>query len=441
MNGFGARVAAAALTLALAAGIAHGADAQPDETTFDASAFHKKPYEIGGYLEARQVRLDLNRDGTLYRLNPDVAGRRTLDQSILTLKPSGKFRAGDATLNFRAHLEADWASAGSDRAAHVARFDELYGAFKLGEGASLDAGKISLKWGKGYAWTAVGFVERAKDPNDPELAREGFTMLTGDWIRHFDGPLRTVAFTPVVLPVGRDVNADFGASSRTNLAAKLYLLWHDTDIDLMVLGNGTRSRRFGMDFSRNLTSSFEIHGEWARIDEAPVQTVSASGATDLRSGQATSWLAGVRHLSERETTTIVEYFRNGTGLSNDAMGDFSRYVDTAYAASLATGTDAPLVRAATLARGGYARPNPGRNYLYLRLSQKEPFDWLYFTPALTVIANVDDRSMSIVPELFYTGFTNVELRARAFFLRGRPDTEFAERQNDRRFDLQVRVYF
>lgn len=30
-----------------------------------------------------------------------------------------------------------------------------------------------------------------------------------------------------------------------------------------------------------------------------------------------------------------------------------------------------------------SRPNPGRDYLYARFSLKEPFDLLYFTPALT----------------------------------------------------------
>ena len=75
------------------------------------------------------------------------------------------------------------------------------------------------------------------------------------------------------------------------------------------------------------------------------------------------------------------------------------------------------------------------------MSQKEPFDILYFTPALTLVANADDRSTSVAPELLYTGFNNIELRLRAFFLGGGTDTEFGERRNSRRFELQGRIYF
>jgi hypothetical protein len=48
-----------------------------------------------------------------------------------------------------------------------------------------------------------------------------------------------------------------------------------------------------------------------------------------------------------------------------------------------------------------------KDYLYLRISQKEPFNILYFTPAITSIVNVNDKSLSISPELLYTGITNL----------------------------------
>jgi hypothetical protein len=58
------------------------------------------------------------------------------------------------------------------------------------------------------------------------------------------------------------------------------------------------------------------------------------------------------------------------------------------------------------------------NYLYLRVSQKEPFKILYFTPAITWIANMDDKSFSLAPEMAYTGFTNWELRLSSIFIVG-----------------------
>src|SRR4030042_4097882 len=74
---------------------------------------------------------------------------------------------------------------------------------------SLDMGKKVFKWGKGYAWNPVSFIDRPKDPNDPDLALEGFWTLSGDYIRSFSGPLKTFSFTPVLLPVVTGINEDF----------------------------------------------------------------------------------------------------------------------------------------------------------------------------------------------------------------------------------------
>ncbi len=415
------------------------AAAQAQEFTFDASQFEKKPFEFGGYVEFKQQRLELNQDAALYKLGFYRRPLNSIDQTTLTLKPEGKLRSGAFTLNARAHAEGNWETRQFDR---EFRFDEFYGSYKPDPGFTLDVGKIPLKWGKGYAWNPVGFVERQKDPNDPDLARQGFTMLTADWIRNFDGDLRTVAFTPVLLPVTSKLNSDFGSSSHLNAAAKLYLLYKDTDIDFMFLSNGSRSRRYGVDFSRNLGSNLEIHGEWARIENTRRQVVDASGTvTTLTQNAVSSYLLGLRYLTERDTTYILEYYRNGAGFTESETQSFFRHAEAAYSGFLTSGNDAPLLRAASLSRSGLGRPNPGRNYAYLRVSQKEPFDILYFTPALTLIANTDDRSFSVAPEILYTGITNLELRVRAYFLSGNPLSEFGERPNRRRFELQARLYF
>jgi len=424
----------AASVFALAAASAGAAE----EFTFDAKEFQKKPVELSGYVELKYQHYRLNQDGAVYLLNFYNDPRTHIDQTTLTFKPSGVLRKGDVSVNFRAHLEGDWETRGFDR---LTRFDEFYGSYKPDPGFTLDAGKVSLKWGKGYAWNPVAFVERAKDPNDPDLAREGYTLLTADWIRNLDGALRTVAFTPVVLPASPNINPDFGTGEHVNVAAKLYLLYHETDIDFLFLSNGSRSGRYGADFSRNVTSNLEVHGEIARLSEAQRQVASASGQSTLVRGAATSYLLGARYLSERETTYILEYYRNGPGLSEQEMKNFVGFVDNAYAQYLATGNDVALKRAASIARSGYGRPNPGQNYLYFRVSQKEPFDILYFTPALTVVANADDRSTSITPELLYTGYRDFELRLRAFFLNGDPGSEYGERQTSQRLELQARFYF
>ena len=80
-------------------------------------------------------------------------------------------------------------------------------------------------------------------------------------------------------------------------------------------------------------------------------------------------------------------------------------------------------------------------YAYLRVSQKDPLDILYFTPALTSIVNLSDGSFSVAPELLYTGITNLELRLRMFLLHGGENTDFGEKQNARRVEFRARFYF
>lgn len=401
--------------------------AQAEEFSFDSSAFEKKPFEFGGYLELKADRAWLNPSGSFYKLNG--LDRGTLDRNTATLKLNAKFTQGIASLNLRGAAEARRDDLARER---NERFDEAYVSLKPDPGFTLDIGKIALKWGKGYAWNPVGFVERPKDPNDVELAREGFTMVTADFIRNFDGDLKTVAFTPVLIPVGSGHNSDFGQPNHINAAAKLYLFYKDTDIDFTWLGSGSRTARFGVDFSRNLTSNFEIHGEWARIRDFELRSIDAAGNVSATTRDVTSALVGLRYLTENDTTWIAEFFRNGTGYTESQLADFL---------SLADSTNPALFSKARQISPSYARANAGRDYLYLRASQKEPFDIVYFTPSLTLIANLADKSWSLTPELLYTGITNLDLRLRASWLHGDAYSEFGEKQNKRRLELLARFYF
>ena len=81
------------------------------------------------------------------------------------------------------------------------------------------------------------------------------------------------------------------------------------------------------------------------------------------------------------------------------------------------------------------------NYLFLRVIQKDAFGILYFLPAVTVIANLSDGSASLVPEVTYKGFTNFELRLKAFILAGKSGEEFGEKPNSFRLELRAQYFF
>jgi len=120
---------------------------------------------------------------------------------------------------------------------------------------------------------------------------------------------------------------------------------------------------------------------------------------------------------------------------------FFLFFDDAYDVFKTTGNDALLNKAQNLTKGGYGRPQAWRNYLYLKTTQKDPFDLLYTTAGLTAIINTDDKSYSMTPEITYTGFTNWECRLRLTALQGSDGTEYGEKSNQYKTEFRIRYFF
>jgi hypothetical protein len=144
-------------------------------------------------------------------------------------------------------------------------------------------------------------------------------------------------------------------------------------------------------------------------------------------------------LTEQDTTWIVEYYRNGGGYSSNEMETYFQQAEQAWAAWQTSASATSLQQLGQ--SQSYTRPAAMRDYLYTRVSQKEPFDILYFTPAVTAIANLHDGSFSLAPELLYTGITNLELRLKGTALVGSGRSEYGEKVNDARVELRMRWYF
>ena len=409
-----------------------------EQYTFDLAEIEKKPYHFGGYVEFKPVLFGLDHDAAFYKLRfyNDPQGK-TLPEWNGRVQLEGSYEKEFFRLYAKTNTDLKYGYAGgSERSV----FYEAYGSLKPSPSLKVDAGKKTMKWGKGYAWNPAAFVDRPKDPDDPELALEGYVVATADYIRSFDGPLKTFSFTPVLFPVYDHVNETFGNDYKLNVAGRFYLLLYDTDIDLIFMTGGSRTDRYGADFSRNITSNFEIHGEFAYIRNYQKNVLDTKGNPSTVEGDAQSYLIGLRHLTTFDLTTILEYYHNGTGFSADDMKNYYAFINRGYNAYQTTGNAAPLTAAQQMAEG-YGRFSPMENYLYLRLSQKEPFDILYFTPALTWMMNTDDQSFTLTPELLYTGITNLELRLRTGFIAGGRNTEYGEKQNDYRIELRAGYYF
>lgn len=410
-----------------------------EEFTFDVSEIEKKPYDIGGFLELRPMLFGLDKDSAFYRLRyHDKDPGSVRDDYGLGLRLEGSYEKGvagvflrtDALLNY---IEDDWSD--------DFKVLEGYLSFKPTHGFSINAGKRVIPWGKGYAFNPVAFVSRPKDADDPNEALEGYYVIDADFIKSFGGPLKTLALTPVLLPVTREINDGFGKPDHLNFAARLYLLLYDTDLDFMFFTGNSRTTRYGFDFSRNISTNFEIHGEFAWIRNTPKKSIDPSGNLFLKTEDGFQTLLGIRYLTANDITVYLEYYHNDAGIKANDAENFYGFVDDAYNHFLATGDNVPLTRATQLSRGTLTAPRPMRDYLYFRASIKEPFDILYFTPAITTIINLNDESLSLSPELAYSPVTNLDLRLRGMFLVGSGKTEFGEKQYDYRVELRIRYFF
>ena len=413
--------------------------AQDEEFIFDADEFEPKMFEFSGYVEGEPEYARANRDGALYQLqffgrDPD----KDIDRFTGSLELEAHVRKGIASLNFQTHSESVWDYLGQNDDHSLY---QGYLSLQPDPGFAFDLGKKAVRWGKGYAWNPVAFVERAKDAGDPDLSREGYWISAVDWVKRFDGPLQTVALTPLVLPVHDEVNQDFGERGHNNLAGKLYLLYRDVDFDFMFLSNGSRSSRYGMDFSKNLAPNFEIHGELAYFNDVVHPTLTEGCKKGKpREEDEISYLIGTRYRTSNDVTLIWEYYYNGLGNEKDDQEQFYRCVHQAWE----TGDQALLDNLPLgddLDKGPFSKPNPMRSYMNFRVWWEEPRNLLYVTPGVQVLYNLEDDSFSVSPDISYTGFENLELRLRGTIPVGDELTEWGEKPNKYKIELRARYYF
>ena len=410
-----------------------------EEYTFDISEIEKKPYHFGGYAEFKPILLGLNKDAAFYKLK------------FYNRNEAGTIKEYDAALQLDASLEKDIAKIfirtnTSYKNSYLGETQEtvIYEGFlslKPSSSVTINAGKKTLLWGKGYAWNPAAFVDRPKNPDDPELNIEGYIIAAADYIKSFDSPLKTFSFTPVIIPVYKHVNDNFGEPDKLNFAGKVYLLLYDTDIDFIILSGGSKTTRYGMDFSMNITTNFEIHGEFASINDYKKQFIDDKGNIYENRYDSKSYLIGTRYLTEHNDTFIFEYYRNGTGFTKNEMQNYFSFINNAYDSYLSSGTDTLIKKGLNITKENYDRMNPMGDYIYMRISRKDPFDILYYTPAVTAMSNINDGSFILFPELLYTGITNLDLRFKTAFVSGEQFSEYRQKQNNYRIEFRVRYYF
>lgn len=398
----------------------------------DIYAKEEPKLEWNGNLDIKYSLLHMNQNSAVYKLqffsNPTSG---TLSQYRLEPYLNAEYKTGDLGFYLKTH-----ATYYSDNESAVNLF-EAYGKYNLSFNAMIQAGKRVYNWGKGYAFNPVGFVNSVKDPENPELSQAGLLSANAEYIKSFSSEaLQSLALQFIVIPPDNLISGKYGELKSTAFAFKSYFLLWDTDIDLMVYYHKENPKRYGFDFSRNIQENIEIHGEYSYNQSVPHFYIENNMAVG-EEVNTSSYLIGLRYLSETNTTIIAEYYYNGTGLTKSEFGNYNSFLTNS-----ASSNDAAVIKQALGVSQSYFKNNTlMQTYLYLKVTQPEPFDWLYFTPSVYTIYNLADKSFLVSGTLNYKPVTNIEFILWPTLLIGKDDSEYGSKQIKEKVELWMRVFY
>jgi len=392
----------------------------------------KETLELSGNLDVKYSIFKSRLDSPMYDLQyynqqlSDILSSYKMDSYL-----NGDYQTKDLGVHLKTHSEY------YNDAQNAFNLFELYGDLNVSDNAFLLLGKKRYNWGKGYAFNPVGYVNPVKDPENPELSQAGIFSINYEYSKSLPkGPLKNVSFDLIGIPSVSTINNKISELENTDAAGKLYFLLLDTDLDLMWYASKTNPSKIGLDFSRNILPSIEMHGEFSRFSNQPRYTISNSTPeTDNISGA--SYLLGIRWLNESNITTILEYYHNDAGLDKNEFGTYNDFLLSA----IASGDSGSISNAINVSKNYFSDTDLMRDYLYLKISWPEPFNWVYFTPSIYTIININDGSSIIGIPLSYKPITNFEFIFWPTILAGGNNTEYGSKQYESKLDLWLRFYF
>lgn len=413
-------------------GLSSTALAESNDFSFDLSAYQKKPYEISGHFDLQATVNRIDQNSTASRLTYADSPSEILKQYDSELEFSGLFRSGDSTLHWQTLAQLQDDNLPNQELKQNFTLQQLYAHFNPSPQWQIDMGKKAVKWGKSYAWNPVGFIEYAKNPEDPELSREGFVMTALNYQQGTVGKFQNLSHSLYLLPRNRHINNQLNSDSGMTVAAKSSLLIDQTDLDFYLRydasDNAPNRQAFGASFASNLSHNLEIHGDFAYLKNT--DTWQWNGTQLVRQTQ-NLWqqAVGIRYLDQHDITWIIEWLHQPQALSSNNLREFNQQV-----ADLIT----PQLQ---FARTIFNQPTALQNQLYLKASQKDWFDIVYLNASLSLLFNPADKSFALTPEWVYPPAKNHELRLRASWLQGETFSQYGEKLADHKLELRWRYYY
>ena len=347
-----------------------------DDYSFDMESIETKSFEYSGYLRSEYKYQNLNQDSPLYTL----LNRSDSSQDTFLNEALFRFTHYKDDFKFIGALSARYNNIdGADE--DIFTIYKLYAHNKLSINHSVDVGKKTLKWGTGYFFNPAAFLDRPKDPTQPENAYEGYVMANYIYNKSFDGDLKNLKLDLIYMPTTSQINDDFYNANSSNLAMKLYLLYLDTDISFIYLYSNEQKDKIGFTFSRNLATYFEIHGEYAK-----------------EIGGYHSYLLGLKYVTQSDITITSEYYYDSEGLTKDEIRSSVKLL-----------------------------PFPAKSYFVNKFSKKEPLGIVYSSVYFKDMLNTEDNSHLDTLGFIYTFKNNLEIDLSYNLNSGNKDSEFGKK--------------
>jgi hypothetical protein len=245
------------------------------------------------------------------------------------------------------------------------RAREAYVRASVTRWMDVEAGKRLVRWGVGYGFSPTGVLDPprvATDPNDRLGRNDGLVLARAD-----------VFYGPASLTV---------AGTERLAAVRLRTVIGGVEVALIASASEDTRPSSGVNVTHVIGQRLEWHAELLAHDRAP------------GSGRTISGVAGLQYTFAAGANIVVEYHRNGRGLSGAEWTAVTR------------GERAP---GAFVAR---------RQALFIRAVRTDADDGV--VPELIVIANLDDGGWTVVPAITWTAHSRIQLYARSTHLAGGP---------------------
>ena len=403
--------------------------------SFDFEEFEKKPYEYVGNLQIQSDFSQLNNSSNLYKLSfLNKEDKDYWDSYFSSLQLKGSYEI--SKFKFSADIKDKITYNTNNEFENNFSIYESFLNTSLSTNFDFQIGKKSVKWGKGYIWNPVSFAGRQKDVNDVDTGLEGFWMLKLNFVKSFSGILQNFSFSPVIIPITKEINDDFSDDENISFILNNYFLIADTDFDSYIFFEDTKFIKFGLDFARNILANWEIHAEYVFKKNIIQNSLNPDFSIEEETTDAHDYLFGTRILFNTNTTIILEYLHNDSGLNEEQMENFYDAINSAISNDL---TLLPTIKSyqSEDLTGQFLM----KDYIYAKFSHPEPFDILYFTPSAFVLYNLMDNGKMIGGEFNYSRFNNINIKFKYNLLFGDSKSEFGGKISSKKLSLQIDYVF